>query len=482
MTAFFNTVKEKTPTVISAMRRFFEGKIYPAVIALAVLVGHISGLEFYLGIPIVLAVSLSLLICPTVKPLIPAILMFIYILNVKHTPGIPSFSNYYFEGTRLVILISAAAILLVCLLYFTVKRILPTAKGTRAPMLIPSVLFALALLLNGFLGNMWELKNLLFAALQVFILFVLFYLFYYGLRSEESEALIDYVIYVSILALIVLAGEMAFLLITSKEVINENGAILKEQIYLGWGISNSYGCCTSVLLPLPILGAARAKSKRYALPCFAAGILAFGLTVLSLCRNAILFAAIALVASLAVCCFFGEGRRMFRIVALIGIAAVGVLLAFFGDEIITATTEYISRDPEDSGRFDLWRFGFDIFKEYPLFGNGFYAYNEYDIYRTFDFMPIMAHNTVIQILSSMGIFGFAAYSAYRIATFIPILRKPSCTKIMLAAPIIILLSESLLDNFIFYIYMSFPYVILLALLFKISKEEREKKLSEKTAS
>ena len=472
MTAFFSNVKEKMPSIVSAIRAFYGGKIYPAVVAALVIIGHISGTEFYLGIALVLSAALSLAVCENAKPLVAPLLMFIYILNVKHSPGIPAFSDYYFTGNKLTVLIVAAALLAIALIYFIARRVIPFTRTDKAPMLIPSVLFALALLLNGFLGKAWSFTNVLFGLLQVLVFFVLFYLFYYGFRGENADALTDYVIYVAILTILVLAVDMGYLLLTSEKIFNENGAIMKEEIYFGWGISNSMGCAASVLMPLPILGAARAKSKRYALPCFAAGVLALALSFLSLSRNAMLFSAIAFVASLIVCCFFGEGKRLFRIVCFIGIGVVGVLMIFFGDDAVRMITEYINRDTEDSGRFDLWRYGFDIFKQFPLFGNGFYAYSEYgNVYRTFDFMPVMAHNTLIQLLSAMGIFGTVSYCAYRACSIVPVVRRISFTKVMLSAPILVLLAESLLDNFIFYIYMAFPYIVLLALLHRISADE-----------
>ena len=144
----------------------------------------------------------------------------------------------------------------------------------------------------------------------------------------------------------------------------------------------------------------------------------------------------------------------------------------FGEDIIRIVTEYMSRNMGDSGRFKLWRYCLDKFKEFPLFGGGFYALADYEgLFSSFDAMPHMAHNTVVQLLGSMGIFGLLSYSIYRIASLLPIIKKPSFTKIMLAAPIVVLIAESLLDNFLFYIYMAFPYVILLALLHKIAGEE-----------
>lgn len=314
MTAFFSKAKDKIPNMISALRSFFNGRIYPLLIAAAVVIGHISELEFYFGITIGLIAALAFVICPTVKPLIPALMMFIYIISVKNAPGIPNFSNYYFVGWRLYVLIIAATILLASIVYFIVKRIVPEIKAKgRIPMLIPTALFSLSLLLNGLFGKSWTPLNLSFGAIQVSVFFILFYILYFGLAKEDGAQIIDYFIYVSALAIIVLAIEMAHLLLTSEKIFNEDGAIIKEHILLGWGISNSLGCCASVLLPIPFFGAARTKSKVAAVLYFSVGVIAFILSALSLSRNALVFSAIALVASVAVCSFFGDEKKMFRI-------------------------------------------------------------------------------------------------------------------------------------------------------------------------
>ena len=47
---------------------------------------------------------------------------------------------------------------------------------------------------------------------------------------------------------------------------------------------------------------------------------------------------------------------------------------------------------------------------------------------------------------------------------------------MLASPVLMTVCESLLDNFIFYIYMAFPYVVFLAIIHKIGEEEKSRDL------
>ena len=77
------------------MERFFLGKLYPFIIAALVLIGHTTGLEFYLNIPIILSASLAFIVCDSIKPFLPTMLTFLYQINQKHSPGIPYWSDYY---------------------------------------------------------------------------------------------------------------------------------------------------------------------------------------------------------------------------------------------------------------------------------------------------------------------------------------------------------------------------------------------------
>ena len=77
--------------------------------------------------------------------------------------------------------------------------------------------------------------------------------------------------------------------------------------------------------------------------------------------------------------------------------------------------------------------------------------------------PAMAHNTILEIMSALGIFGIAAYSLYRIASLIPLFKRPTTKKTMLYLGIIVILLSSMLDNFVFDIYPMFYSVIALSI-------------------
>ena len=78
-----------SPEAREKIQGFFGGKIYPATVAAAVLIGHVSGLEFYFAIPILLASAFAFLVCDSVKHSAKRPRLIVDMLNggAWHVPG-----------------------------------------------------------------------------------------------------------------------------------------------------------------------------------------------------------------------------------------------------------------------------------------------------------------------------------------------------------------------------------------------------------
>ena len=455
------------------LEKFFCGKTYPFIVALAVLIGHVSALELYLGVAVLLAAALSLVVCNTIKPLLPILLTFVYFVNLKHTPGMPNWSDYY---TRLYVLVPVAicfVILAAAAIYFTVKIIVPQFDCKRAPLFFPLVFLCSAFLLNGAFSSGWRVQSLIFGFAEAAVFFLLFYLLYYGIKNEDPTELFDYVCYLALLVSMVLVGEVVFLFITNDNLISDAGAVVKEQVQFGWGACNPMGFSLAIIIPLLMRGAMRLKYRYVYL--FAAAA-TWGSMVLTMSRNALIFGTLGLGISFIIGAFFGEksARPLFRIVLIAGAlcALVGAVLLW--DKISGLLADFLSRGLSDNGRFTLWKNSFDNFLASPIFGRGFFDWGDMDVYESAAFLPTMSHNTLFQLISSMGIVGTLAYAYYRVKTVTPFIKSFSSEKAMLALPILLTLGASLLDNFIFYFYTAFLYMVLLAIAFRMEEKESEK--------
>ena len=450
--------------LLSRLESFFMGRVYPAIVCLLVLVGHVFGIELWLSIPNVLLLALALYVSRSVRPFIVFACTFIFSVSVQNGPGTPSYSDYYFTGYRLPIVIILFVIIFGSMAFFAVKnKIFRGISLTRTPLLLPLLVLSAAFLLNGAFSASWDVADLLMGVGEALIYTVLFLFFYFGIRGERREELIDYFIYVSALIAIMLILQCGALLVTSDGIIKD-GSIVKEEVLLGWGIWNTVGVCLAVLIPVLFLGYMQKKNGwLYILLALAT----LATAALTQSRNAILFGGIVFVICLVISLAVGK-RRLESVVLLGGLLVLaGLGDAILGGRLSGLLADVLSRGFADNGRFELWREGTSAFLSAPIFGSGFFT----TVSDSAEFFPWMAHQTFVQLLASMGIFGLLAYLYYRVMTVVPLIRRPRLDTVMLALSVGVLLAESLLDNFIFYFIPVIYYSIALAIIHRDSWED-----------
>ena len=463
--AFFERMMEKIRHPM--VKSFFMGYGYPLWIAFSVFVGRAANLEFYFSILDLLIIAVGLLACDTLRPIIPIMTSFLYRISLSHAPGTPIYSDYYF-GAKLYILLGVLVIPLASLVYLFIRNKLITLESLKKlPLILPLAGLSLAFLLGGAFYEGRIASDLHFALFQILAFAIIFWLLYLGLRDEDPNELCSYFTFVCAVLASVLILEVAHLYIF-EGVITPDGKINEYMINFGWGISNTVASALSVLIPVCFLGVIKGK---YHFVYFVIGTLALLADLFTLSRNGALFGCLFYILSVGACCLFGERKKLYRYVALGTAVTVGIILLIFGNDIEHMFSSMIDSGLNDSGRFKLWRMAFDAFLENPLFGQGYYSFAE-DWATYASFIPFQAHNTVFQLLQSMGIFGFVAYLVYRAYTLIPFLKKPSVEKLMLLMSIGVLLGESLLDNFIFWFAPTFIYNLAIIIAIKMCEKDR----------
>jgi O-antigen ligase len=210
--------------------------------------------------------------------------------------------------------------------------------------------------------------------------------------------------------------------------------------------------------------------SRFSWVYFSVATLAYIAAVMTLSRNALLVGGIAYCACAVASCFIGRYKKVYRIIVSVGAFAVAVGAILLWDRIAVLLSDFLERGFSDNGRYELWKTGIDNFLISPLFGTGFFQYVS-DTFVSATFVPKLAHQTFIQLLSCMGIFGLAAYFYYRVASLIPFVKRPNVDKSMLLASVAVMLSMSLIDNFIFRFLHVIHYSIALAIGFVIYEQQ-----------
>lgn len=454
-------------------RSFFEGPIYPIITCLIVLIGSITETEFIFNIFNIAMMCAALLLVDSALSLLVPLVTFIYQISVENTPGYPTFSDYYFTGWRVPVLIILAFFLVLSIGIFLIRKDAPKKLfQKRVPLLIPLLILSAVWLVNGILYDGFALNNFLFALAQIFAYFGLFVIFSVGLSEKDDEERIgNRIAYSTLLITLVILIELIARYISISDHAFDVSSIdklylnLKNNVLLGWGVCNPIGVSAAVLIPMNFWGAMRTKHHFI---YFAGGVLAFLAAIMTMSRNAMLFGSIALVACLAIACFKAARAKPLFCISLVSLFVFALALTILMHDQIAAYMKDIFA-LGDNGRYAIWAEGIKKMGESPLFGVGFWNVPS-DAYEVASFLPPFSHQTFVELLAATGIIGLAAYLFYRAKSALPFILRPTLLKTMLGISILILLFESLLDNYIFYIYPMIYYNAALASAFHLDKK------------
>lgn len=189
----------------------------------------------------------------------------------------------------------------------------------------------------------------------------------------------------------------------------------------------------------------------------------FFLTMIDLtqCRGAALTASIlAIVCFVLVMIFTNKYTRIVTgSISAVYITSL-VLFYIFQKEIFEECFgrlldfDFDTIDKFSSGRITIWKKGLDQFIHYPIFGVGWYQIPNLGF-------PARYHNTLIQLLAATGIFGTLCYGFHRFETIYVTFKKPTLEKTFAFISISAILISSLLDCFLFNIWLGFLYSFLL---------------------
>ncbi len=449
------------------LNSFFCGRLYPIVIAILVLAGHLWALEFYLNIINMLLISAALLICRSIKPAIPAFLMFLFQISPENSPsGKGDAASRYFGDGRAFVTVTLFVIVAACFVYCFVKNKLITRRAfKRAPLVYSSVVLSAAFLLGGAFSGVWNPGSLGFGAVNIVLFILVFYVFYFGLSNEDAHETVDYLVYVAAITAFIVLSETMAVYLTDENVIID-GKINRDAFNFGWGVCNNSAQSLTVLIPILFIGVVRSKhSGLY----FLMATLTWIGSILNISRTAFMVGTPIYVIALIVAYVYSRDKKQLNIAIPVVVAAIAAVIALNWDVIYSVIDNYITRGLDNNGRYYLWEYGINAFLEAPVFGKGFFGMEPY-LFQLVSFIPKMMHNTPIQLLASMGVFGLLAYGYHRIETAIPIFRRPTFVKTMLGAALASVLLGSLLENFIFYVHPMFYFTVTLAILFRVDDE------------
>ena len=465
---------------------FFSGKIYPLVMSALIIIGYFFEIEAYTAALNMLIVSVAFLTSRSIKPMMFFVLTFFYQMTVANSPMDPTRSDNYSTGIRPYLLIGGAVTFAICgFIYALRNKFFTKINFFKIPLFVPMLALSFGLVSNGLFADDYTVGNLLWGLALVVVYVILFLMLYLGLMEEDVNEITDYFTYITLLISWILLIQVAGIYLSGKLFVDVG--IDRGAFTLGFGKQNAVGFVLANLIPMNFYGFMKNKCKFAPYFHLFTAFALLGATLTSTSRNAVLIGGIYFAFCFVFMMFAGERKKIARIIVPVSIVAVAaVILLFFKDEFITLIKHYIERTKVDdfthndlnnssAGRIDIWLRCFEIFKENPIFGVGFYG-EEMGFIATpmASIIPHFAHNTLFQLLAGMGAVGTLCYGFYRVCTLKYIFRKPTLDRFMLMVSASMLLTGSILDNHLFNIYPGFYYTTALVIAVLIYEKQFKK--------
>lgn len=320
-------------------------------------------------------------------------------------------------------------------------------------------------MLGGLFTEHYEWKTAFFGLTEIAALSFSYFYFYFTVDFKKVEK--SYFAYLMTVMGLLLTIEVVGMLQQKnffETVFIKGEEFSRENLYTGWGIYNNVAGAMIICLPAPFYFAA-VKEKRNWLYLLL-GNFFYAVMLLIQSRGGMLFGTV--IYGFCLILTFWKAKRRIPLVITQGIifGLLGIGCIVLWDVVAKIFASVIDRGMNDAGRFDIYFGGLDQFLEAPVFGNGFY---ECGAFRWGDnsigeFLPARYHNTLVQLIASVGGVGLFSYIFHRAETLRMVFVKRNVEKYFIGLCMAGLLLTSLLDCHMFNFGPGFTYSALLLFL------------------
>lgn len=468
----------------------FSSYIFPFVTAAVTVISTTFGLEPLIIWYICLCGAAISLFCKDVSP---AICMFVFmhiVVSVQHSPyprgDLDWIDSTFMTSTAFIVQASIAVLLFAGSCIYRIVDSIIKHRFKITPIFIGICVYVAALLLSGFFSDKYYFMDTVLALGIGAVILVMFV--YTSGNVVVNEKTYRRIALIFIALCLALAIQLLVTYLMLDVVVD--GEIKRGRIQFGWGTYNQFGMLITICVPAWFYLAAKCKNGFL----FLIGV-PFNLFValMSMSRQAILMSAV-----LIVCCLIWyfitvpKKQKLYGgavTLAFVVIALITFLITYFvKPELISLIFGDLSAQfITGSGRTIIWENGLKKFLHNPIFGNGFYDLTETasnspgfsgEGQAFTEVIPLMCHNTFVQLLYCGGIVGLAAYLFHRVQTVISLFKNPDSGRFFIAFTECGILLTSLLDNHIFYFLPLFIYAPLLAVFAVSEKKEQSNGVQE----
>lgn len=407
--------------------------LYPWVIGAVFCVFYVLGWDLANFYMLAAWMIFTFLFNEDTQPFFPLLCLTPFAFSFYH--AMPDLKNsvYYTSPAVLAQLFTLLGLVVAALLYRVIADKLWRTMFKPTRLTVGLGFLALGLILNGFAAPEYDRRNLGYALLFIACIVVLYFFLMGTLKWEKGVSMRRFA-HAMFMTGVVIAVEVLALYL-SDPVLRQT--FDKGHVLLGWGISNTIGGMLLLFLPF---GMYLVHTARRALPYLLLTSAVTIAIVFTFSRGSLVFAVPIMVGGLIYSCIDARDKRTVLIFSLF-LAVVGIVVwAFNSEKLLTMLKFYIESGFDDSGRFDIWKDGFDRFKQSPIFGYGFnYKFGE--VFPGIYFM----HNTVFQVLYACGIVGLGCYLYHRGETIYVMVRRLTVDRVFLGVALLALIGNGLVD-------------------------------------
>lgn len=426
-----------------------------------VAIGAVCILSHSFNIPVVGAVLLTILLVPALLfcknsfVLVPFLTMCSFVMSEETKPQSGYYGKPYIIAILCIALVLIVAALIFNLIYYNKWKLM-----FKRAYLTVSLAVVTGFLLIGGLGAPSISWTGVTMALAIGITMFLPYSMLVNCGEYDGRKSIEYFAWTMItVSVVIFAAVIKQYIINDLNLFDFSGSVAEKKnlIVFGYAISNTAAAFVVIALPITFYMVYIYKHGYL----FLIAIVVELITIYWTYSRASLVVALPGTAIVAIAmCFKKKTGRLGYWIAF-GVAAVIVIIGvvLLRNRIWSILQKLVSGDITSSGRFSLWKKGFNAWKHYPVFGLGiWYLPPINNWYYSF-------HCTPLTYLYCTGLFGLAAYLYHRYKTVrLVFSSKLTVERTFVALSILAMLCNALLD-----IAMTMPphllyYGIMLALI------------------
>ncbi len=465
-----DTLKLNASKAAEIIRTVLSSKYFPFLTAAFTLASYYLGWDVALFYYIALTGILMLFLLEDITPVLHLFLFMSVSISLINTPSTTMGNSDYYHRPEIYIQIFTIVGLFIAAAICRLVKTVVKGKFKITPVFFGVCGFAFILIINGIFTADYKPKNLLFGFILAACILGIYSVFKDNVKLDANG--FEKIAYSFIAFSILLLIELIVAYATTEDLFVD-GTINRHKLIFGWGVYNTYGVMLLMCVPAAIYIAVR---KRWGFVYTVYSFILFVALFFSCSRQAMVGGIVIYPFCIGMLLIKSKNRFP-NICVLLGAATVGLILAgFYHEQVfkffkVILSNLIVDGELDGSGRTTIWREAIEYFKKSPIFGAGFFVKFSYNGNSGLGFIPLMCHNTILQLLSSCGIVGLIAYLIHRTQTVISFFRKITLQRSFIALTILSILVICLFDNHIFNIFPTIIYGALTAIFEKSEKSD-----------